>query len=75
MNDGLAHLERPLEDDARRRLGAPFSASLAKSPQDIFDVDDRIVHDDPDGDHKPGQDHRIESRASREQHEDTCGMG
>ena len=46
-----------------------FLAMLAQAADDVFDIDDRIVDHDADGDHKPGQDHRVERRPGEIQHE------
>jgi hypothetical protein len=42
---------------------------LAQAPRDVLDVDDRVVDDDPDRDHEPGQDHRVDGGAGEEQDE------
>src|SRR5207244_11802322 len=69
VDDGAAHLERGLEDDAAHRLGASFSAILAQASHDVLDVDDGVVDHDADGDHEPGQDHGVDGGATYVQDE------
>ena len=47
----------------------PAGARLAQSPDDVLDVDDRVVDDHPDGDHQPRQDHHVDRRAAQVEHE------
>ena len=56
------------EDDPRREP-AGLVAALAQAPPDVLDVDDRVVHHDPDGDHQAGQDHRVDRLAAQVEHE------
>ena len=75
VDDGAAHLERGLEDDAANRLGASFPAILAEASHDVLDVDDGIVHDDADGDHEAGQDHGVDGGATHVQDEGAGHQG
>ena len=43
----------------------PARRAQAQPPHDVLDVDDRVVHDHPDRDHEPGQDHRVDRRAAQ----------
>ena len=44
--------------------GSSLASGLAEAAHDVLDVDDRVVHDDPDGDDEPREDHRVEGRAA-----------
>ena len=70
VDDRAAHLERGLEDDPRRSTShCPAFAALAQPPNDVLDVDDGVVDDVAEGDHEPGQDHRVDRGPARVQHE------
>ena len=62
MDDGVPHLERCVQDDARRAPGASLGAVLAQAPHDVLDVDDRVVDHDPDRDDESRERHRVERR-------------
>jgi hypothetical protein len=47
----------------------PDGARLPQSPDDVLDVDDRVVHHHPDGDHQPCEHHHVDRRALQIQHQ------
>ena len=47
----------------------PSAAGLAQAPDDVLDVDDRVVDHHPDGHHQPGQDHDVDLRSPQLEHE------
>ena len=47
----------------------PVESLLPQPPHDVLDVDDRVVDDDADGNHQPGQDHRVDHCARPVQHQ------
>jgi hypothetical protein len=53
VHDRRAHFERGLDDDRVGRLRAALEATLSEAPQDVLDVDDRVVNDHAEGDHAP----------------------
>ena len=55
---------RPREIAARGFCAACFRG-IGAAGDDFFDIDDRIVHDDPDGDDEAGQDHRVEGGSGK----------
>ena len=67
VEDGASDLERGFEDDARSEPTSPVAA-LTKTPPDVLHVDDRVVHDHPDGDHQPCQDHRVDRVSAQVEH-------
>ena len=43
VNDGTAHFERRIEDHLKCRQGVPRRPVQPDAPNDVFDVDDRVV--------------------------------
>ena len=69
VDDGTAHLEGGLQDDAGRRPVAALLPMLAQTPHDVLHVDDRIVNDDADGDYQPRKDQHIKGGPEQGEHE------
>ena len=64
VGDRTADLDRGLEHDARRRLGATLGPGLSQTSDDVLDVDDGVVDHHPDRHHQPGQDHHVDRHVS-----------
>jgi hypothetical protein len=60
---GSPHFERCLPDDVEPRQRLRQELVLAKAPHDVFDADDRIVHEHAKRDSKSPERHGIESES------------
>ena len=69
VDDGVAHLDRGVKHNVRRRLVTACPALLAQAAHDVFYVDDGVVDDGADSDHQPRQHHHIDRRAKQGEHE------
>ena len=72
VDDGVANLQRGLENDSRNRRALPLLAMLAETPHDVFDVDDRVIDNSAEGDYEPRQHHGVDRRPTKVEHQRAC---
>jgi hypothetical protein len=69
VDDRAPHLHGGFEDDPGRRPGPPLRAMFTQAPNDVLDVDDRVVDDVAQSDHQSGQDHGVDRDSLPGEHE------
>ena len=63
VDDRRPHLERSVQNDARRASRIARAPRKTQSPHDVLDVEDRIVDDNPQRDDEARQDHGVDRGA------------
>ena len=73
VDDGAPDLERGIQDDSGKGLGASFGAFLTQTSPDVLDVDDRVVDHFADRNDQAGEDHHVD-RFATEIEDQSCGQ-
>ena len=70
VNDGAANFERGVEHHVEERARVRQQLIFAKTAEDVFDVDDRVVDNFTDGDGEPAEGDGVERDAELVQQDD-----
>ena len=67
-DNGISNLARSSKNNAQGRLRVVLLAILAKSPEDVFDIHDGIIHQLPNGNGQASQHHGVDADSEEFHH-------